>query len=243
MRYLINFSYDGSKFYGSQRQKNLKTVQKVIEDSLNKLMINKIDIQMSGRTDKGVHAKDQYAHFDLDKDLKLYNLKKYLNNSFDGEIYVRNVEKVSDSFHARYNVKKKQYSYYINMGEFNPISKDYVYQLNKKLNIILMKKASDFLIGEHDYKAFATGCDDKKNTIRNISSITFDENNAILKITFIGNGFLRKMIRNIVGILIEIGLDKENEYYIKNVLESKVRKGNLKSAPACGLYLEKVEYN
>lgn len=243
MRYLINFSYDGSKFYGSQRQKNLKTVQKVIEDALDRLMVNKTDIQMSGRTDKGVHAKDQYAHFDLDKDLKLYNLKKYLNNSFDGEIYVRNVEKVSDSFHARYDVKEKKYSYYINMGEFNPISKDYVYQLNKKLNISLMKKASSFLIGEHDYRAFATGCDDKKNTIRNIRSITFDEKEGILKITFIGNGFLRKMVRNIVGILIEIGLEKESEYYIKSVLELKQRKGNLKSSPACGLYLEKVEYN
>ena len=92
MRYLINFSYDGSKFHGFQRQEGLKTVQEKIEKALTDLDKNKVSIHASGRTDKGVHAKNQYAHFDLEKNVKLYNLKKYLNSSFDGEIYIKSVE-------------------------------------------------------------------------------------------------------------------------------------------------------
>ena len=242
MRYLINISYDGSKFYGFQRQDNLKTVQGSIEKALSKLDEKEVNIHASGRTDKGVHAKDQYAHFDLEKDVKLYNLQKYLNSSFDGEIYIKGIRIVDDSFHARYNVKSKTYSYYINMGEFSPVDKDYVYQLCKNLNIEKMKKASLFLIGKHDFRAYATDSNDKENTIREILYIDFELNNNILKVTFKGNGFLRKMIRNIIGALIEIGLDNKNENYLKEILESMARNGNLKCAPACGLYLEEVNY-
>ena len=243
MRYLINFSYDGSKFHGFQRQEGLKTVQGKIEKALTDLDKNKVSIHASGRTDKGVHAKNQYAHFDLEKNVKLYNLKKYLNSSFDGEIYIKSVENVSSDFHARYNVKSKTYSYYINMSEFNPMEKDYVYQLCKKLNISLMEKASKCLLGEHDFRSFATDSNDKDNTIREINSINFEDENNILKVTFNGNGFLRKMIRNIMGILIEIGLEKEKESYLENILNSKKRKGNLKCAHPEGLYLEEVKFD
>lgn len=242
MRYLINFSYDGSKFYGFQRQENLKTVQGSIERALSKLNENDVFIQASGRTDKGVHAKDQYAHFDLERDVKLYNLQKYLNSSFDGEIYIKKVEIVSDGFHARYNVKSKTYSYYINMGEFSPVDKDYIYQLCKKIDIAKMKNSSLSLIGEHDFRAFATDSSDKENTIREIYSIDFVLDDNILIVTFKGNGFLRKMIRNIMGALIEVGLGNKEEEYLKEILDSKTRNGNLKCAPSCGLYLEKVDY-
>src|SRR5574344_506606 len=139
MRYFIRFSYDGSCFNGFQRQDDLKTVQGVIEDALAFLSNSIINIQASGRTDKGVHAKDQCAHFDLDRDFESYKLKKYLNNSFNGEIYVFSVEKVNNDFHARYNVTSKTYSYYINMGLYNPMMRNYIYQYCKKLDINLMK--------------------------------------------------------------------------------------------------------
>ena len=242
MRYLINFSYDGSKFHGFQRQNKLKTVQGEIEKALANLAQSEVSIHASGRTDKGVHAKNQYAHFDLDKDIKPYNLKKYLNSNFNEEIYIKSVENVSNSFHARYNVKDKTYSYYINMDEFNPIEKDYVYQLCKKIDINEMKKASKCLIGEHDFRSFATDSNDKENTIREIYSITFENVNNQLKVTFVGNGFLRKMVRNIMGILIEIGLNKKKGSYLKDILDSKKRIGNLKCAPPEGLYLEKVSF-
>ena len=243
MRYLINFSYDGSKFYGFQRQNDLKTVQGIIENSLTKLNEKEVIIHASGRTDKGVHAINQYAHFDLNKKVKLYNLKKYLNSNFNGEIYIKSIKEASNSFHARYNVKNKTYSYYINMGEFNPIKKDYIYQLCKKLDVNKMKNASKRIIGKHDFRSFATDSNDKDNTIREIYDIKFEEKNNILKITFTGNGFLRKMVRNIVSILIDIGLDKKQKTYLSDVLNMKKRIGNLGAVPGEGLYLEEVSYN
>ncbi|MGN0992506.1 MAG: tRNA pseudouridine(38-40) synthase TruA, partial [Bacilli bacterium] len=128
MRYFITFSYDGSCFNGFQRQNGLKTVQGSLESALTTLNGSLVSICASGRTDKGVHALMQCAHFDLDRKIKAYNLKKYLNNSFDGEIYVKEVSLVSDSFHARYDALSKVYSYYINMGEFSPVNRNYQYQ-------------------------------------------------------------------------------------------------------------------
>lgn len=242
MRYFVSFSYDGSCFKGFQRQNKLKTVQGEMENVLSFLEGKHVDLVASGRTDKGVHAKGQCAHFDLDTKVTLYSLKKYLNNSFDGEIYVSSVTEVDDSFHSRYDVKDKIYSYYINMGEFNPIMRNYVYQYGKELDIDSMKEASLCLIGEHDFRSFCTDSKNKDNCVRNIYSIDFTVNNDILCITFKGNGFLRKMIRNIVAILIEIGSGKKDISYMKKVLLEKKRNGNLKCAFPGGLYLKKVNY-
>lgn len=243
MRYLMKFSYDGSGFNGYQKQNNLRTVQGLIEEALFSLIGKEINIQASGRTDKGVHALEQYAHFDIDKEYKLYNLKKYLNNYFEGEIYVRDIKIVDDDFHARYNVKEKKYCYYINMGEYNPILRNCVYQYGKKLDVDLMKEAIKCLIGEHDFRAFVTGEKEKDNCVRIIYNIEFEVVNDILKITFVGNGFLRKMIRNIVGALILIGNGDKPVNYIKEILLTKERMGNLKCVFAGGLYLEEVNYD
>lgn len=242
MRYFVSFSYDGSCFKGFQRQNKQKTVQGVMEDALSSLEGKHVDLVASGRTDKGVHAKGQCAHFDLDTSVTLYGLKKYLNNSFEGEIYVSSVTEVSNDFHARYDVKDKTYSYYINMGEFNPIERNYIYQYCKRLDIDLMKEASLCLIGEHDFRSFCTDSKDKENCVRTIYSIDFKVDRDILCITFIGNGFLRKMIRNIVAILIEIGSGRKDVSYMKNILLEKSRNGNLKCAFPGGLYLEGVNY-
>lgn len=242
MRYFITFSYDGFCFNGFQRQNGLKTVQGSLESALATLNGSFVSVSASGRTDKGVHAFMQCAHFDLDREVKAYNLKKYLNNSFDGEIYVKEVSLASDSFHARYDVKSKVYSYYINMGEFSPVNRNYQYQYCKNLNVSLMKKASMCLTGKHDFRAFCTDSKDKENCVRTIYSIDFDIIGDILKITFVGDGFLRKMIRNIVAVLIEVGSLKKDVSYVSDVLESNFRGDNLKCAPGCGLYLEKVNY-
>ena len=243
MRYLIRFSYDGSCFNGFQRQKDLKTVQGDIEKALTELNQNEVSIHASGRTDKGVHALDQVAHFDLDKEVSLYNLKKYLNKSLNGEIYIKEVTTCDEDFHARYNVVNKTYSYYINTGEYNPIKRNYEYQFCKDLDVRSMKEAVKCLIGKHDFRSFATDSDDKENTVREIYSISITEEKETIKISFEGNGFLRKMIRNIMGILIEIGLGNKDILYLKEVLEQNKRSGNMKCAPACGLYLEEVSYN
>lgn len=242
MRYFITFSYDGSCFSGFQRQSGLKTVQGVIEDALTSLNGSFVPLCASGRTDKGVHAFGQCAHFDLDREVKLYNLKKYLNNSFDGEIFVKDISLVNDEFHARYDVKSKTYSYFINMGEFNPCDRNYIYQYCDRLDVSLMKDASLCLIGKHDFRSFCTDEKDKDNCVRTIYSIDFEISGDILKITFEGNGFLRKMIRNIVAVLIEVGSLKKDVSYLKEILDNASRSGNLKCVSGCGLYLEKVFY-
>lgn len=240
----MDFSYDGSKFYGFERQKKLFTVQGVLEDILTSVNNNKkVKIHASGRTDKGVHAKHQMAHFDIDVIVKIYGLIKLINKKCQGLIYVNDIKEVDDSFHARYSVKSKTYSYYINTLSYDLFSCNYIYQYNQKLDIKLMKKASKCLLGEHNFKSFCNQAKEKENFIRKITNIDIKECNGIIKISITGNGFLRCMVRNIVQLLIEIGSLEKDTSYIKEVLNLCDRKKYIvKSAFSGGLYLEKVEY-
>lgn len=242
MKYLMTFSYDGSNFYGYQRQINKKTVQGSIEDILSKIDNNKITIHASGRTDAGVHAINQKAHFELTKKINLYNLKKHLNNVLNGEIYIKDIKQVDDKFHARYNVKLKEYRYYINIGEYDLFKRNYIYQYNKNLNIRNMKRSSKFLLGEHDFRAFCTDQNTKENCVRVINKIKLIKKKNIIEIIFIGNGFLKYMVRNIVGILIEIGNGKKDIKDLEKVLKGKNRNYISKTAPSNGLYLYDVYY-
>ncbi len=239
----MTFSYDGTNFNGYQKQPNKRTIQKEIEDVLKQINNGKdVSVYSSGRTDAGVHALNQKAHFDLDVNIKLYGLKKTLNKKLNGEIYIKDVSIVDNKFHARYFVKKKIYSYYINTSEFDPIRKNYCYQYCDKLNISKMKKASKYLVGEHDFRSFCKEEKDKENCVRRIYNISINNVNGIVKITLVGNGFLRKMVRNIVGELIEVGNGKKDIKYIKELIDSKGEIHNKKSVPACGLYLDDVMY-
>ena len=243
MRYLMNFSYDGSMFYGFEKQKNLYTVQGVLEDILTSVNNGKrVVIHASGRTDKGVHAKCQMAHFDMDVKVNLYGLKKLINKKCEN-IYVKDIIHVDDNFHARYLVKSKTYSYYINTLDYNVFLKNYVYQYNKELDIDLMKEASLGLLGSHNFKSFCNSSKERENFIRTITNIDISEEYGIIKISITGDGFLRCMVRNIVAVLIEIGSKKKDVSYMEYVLNLEDRKAYIvKSAFAGGLYLEDVEY-
>lgn len=240
MRYLITFSYDGTNYKGYQKQKSLKTVQGEIEAALKKISGGEeIIVHSSGRTDRGVHALNQKAHFDFDKKITLYKLKSAINTYVDSDIYIKDIEIVSNDFHARYMVKRKEYIYKINMGEYNPLERNYVFQYNKKLNIKKIKKQSRCLIGEHDFSAFANKEDKKDSYVRTIYRININNKDNILSIKFIGNGFLKYQVRNMIGVLIE---SSTKDIEVKNVLESKERKNFGKIAPAEGLYLSNVKY-
>lgn len=241
MRYLITFSYDGSSFKGYQRQKNLKTVQGSIEEVLSKLNNKKVNITSSGRTDIGVHALNQKAHFDLDINITPSSIKKVLNKNLDG-IYIKDIKIVDNDFHARYFVTNKTYSYYINTLEYNVLQRNYVYQLNKKLDINRMEEALKLLLGKHDFRGFCFQNKEKENTIREIYDYSISENCGIIKISITGNGFLRKMVRNIMGTLIEIAMYKKDIDEISKILDNKGKYHNKKCVPGCGLYLENVGY-
>ena len=244
MRYLITFSYDGKNYSGYQKQPNTTTIQETLETALTKINSNKkVFVSASGRTDAHVHALGQRAHFDLDVSIEPDNLKKALNSLLPDDIYVKNVEKVSNSFHARYDVKAKEYMYIINVGEYNPIEHNYVYQYNKKLDIDAMRKALSYFIGKHDFRAFTKTNSAKEDCVRCIYEATISiSDGSHIVINLLGTGFLRYMVRNIVGTLIEVGEGKREYDDILKILESKNRTKAGKTAPAEGLYLKNVFY-
>ena len=242
MRYLITFSYDGSKYGGYQKQLDINTIQSELEEALTKLNNKETSIVASGRTDRGVHAINQKAHFDLDINITPDKLKMALNSLIPNDIYVKDVKEVDSDFHARFNVKSKEYIYKINLGEYNPIEKDYIYQYGKSLDIKAMEEAIKYFIGMHNFKSLVAADDVRDNYDREIISANINVVDDIMTISFVGTGFLRYMVRNMVGLLIEIGEGKRKASDVLTILEKEDRKASGKTAPACGLYLKNVNY-
>lgn len=241
MRYLINFSYDGSNYNGYQKQKGLNTIQGKLEEAL-KYINNKKDtkISSSGRTDAFVHANNQYAHFDLNVKITEEKLKRALNSLLPDDIYVKSAKKVDNNFHARYMAEKKEYIYIINTGEYNPIERKYVYQFCKKLDEKKMKNALKYIKGTHDFSNLSSNEHKEKSTIRTIYSAKMKKQKDYIIISFVGNGFLKYMVRIMVGLLIQIGMGKKTE---KDLIEVIEKKSNFKKiAPPEGLYLNNVIY-
>lgn len=245
MRYLITFSYDGSKYKGYQKQPRVRTIQGEIEKVLKTISNEDIPIHASGRTDALVHALNQKAHFDLDVNIENENLLKAMNSLLPKDIYIKKIEEVSPDFHARFNVKAKEYIYIINTSEYNPLEKDYVYQHNKRLDIVEMQRALKYLEGTHNFKSFSKADEEKENFTRTIVQANLirevkDVNKII--ICFLGTGFLRYMVRNMVGVLIEIGEGKRKGEDIITILQGEDRKGAGITANPEGLYLKDVFY-
>lgn len=242
MRFLITFSYDGSNFNGFSKQDNLRTVQGEMENVLKFINNKETKIVASGRTDKGVHAIKQVCHADISVNITEYKLKCAMNSLLPSDIHVISTKVVDDNFHARYMVYEKVYEYKLNMGEYNPIERNYVYQFNKKLDLNKMIEASKYLIGIHDFKAFTPNKDIRNNYIREIRSININEKNDILTFTFRGNGFIKYQIRNMVGLLIQVGLNKKEIDDVKKILDSKNRSNGFRTSHPEGLYLKDVIY-
>lgn len=242
----MTFAYDGSKYSGYQKQPKKQTVQGELEKALKKINGGTaVCLVASGRTDAGVHAYNQRAHFDINTKITCEKLKQGLNSLIPPDIYVKKIYEVDDKFHARYNVKAKEYIYKINMGVYNPIEKDYVYQYNKKLDISEMERALKYLEGTHDFRSFVKVDEEKDNYVRTIVQTTLirDVKNVNqITISILGTGFMRYMVRNIVGMLIEIGEGKYKSEQIINILKAKDRTQAGICAPACGLYLRDVYY-
>ena len=242
MRYLITFSYDGSKYFGYQKQKGVNSVQEDLEKVLSLINNKPVSVCASGRTDAGVHANGQCAHFDIDISITPDKLKNALNGLLNGNIYVKSVVEVPDTFHARFYVKQKEYIYKINTGEYSPIYKDYIYQYCKPLDVDSMKTAIKSFEGEHNFKSFTKANVETNNFARTIYSTAVTKDNDIITIKFVGNGFMRYMVRNMVGFLIEIGEGKRNISDVNSVLLEEDRTKAGKTAPPEGLYLNKVTY-
>ena len=242
----MTFSYDGSDFSGYQKQDKERTVQGEIEAVLKKINGDKdVKVVASGRTDAGVHALNQKAHFDLEEEQDIQKLLHSMNSMLPADIHVKDIQDVSDNFHARFDATGKEYIYLINMGEYNPLERKYVYQHNRKLDVVEMQRAMKYLEGTHNFKAFTKVDEEKDDYVRTLSQTNLirdlkDVNE--IELVFVGTGFLRYMVRNIVGTLIEIGEGKRRSEEIIDILKSEDRTQAGKTANPEGLYLKNVFY-
>ena len=239
----IIFSYDGSNFLGYQIQNEARTVQYELVKAIEKINGEKTKVDASGRTDKGVHAIEQHACFKSNRNMQENEFKKALNGLLPDDIVIKDVLFEDDDFHPRFSVKNKTYMYKVNLGEYNPFERNYVYQLNKNINLDKMNEASKLFLGTHDFRSF---CSNEEaidySFVREISEIKIEKSKENLVVFVTGNGFMRYMVRNIVGTLLEIALEKKDESIITSRLDKTIKDVTPYCAPGCGLYLYKVNY-
>ena len=244
MNFKLTIEYDGTEYQGWQRQKNGRTIQEVIENAINIMTGEKVSLTGSGRTDAGVHALGQTANFHCNTELGPETFQKGLNSLVPDDIVIKKCCLIDDEFHARYDAKSKTYHYNILNQRLNSaISRRYVWHIRKMLNLEAMRSAIRHIAGTHDFKAFEGSGSPRSNTIRTIINATLielDQNNLSFQIE--GNGFLRYMVRNIVGTLVEVGLGKITSDDFKTILLSRDRNRAGATAPPHGLFLVNVKY-
>ncbi len=244
-RYQILIEYVGTKFVGWQIQKKGKSIQKVIQSILSKLLKQKIILYGSGRTDAGVHAIEQSAHFDTKKEI--LNINKFIKslNFFlnPKNISIININKRSLNFHARHSAKERIYIYLIqNRLSPSSLNKEREWHIRKKLDVKLIKKGSKKLIGTHDFSTFRASNCSAKSPVRTMNEIIVTKSKYRIKLKFKSKSFLKNQVRSIVGCLKYLGEKKWNLKKFEDVLVNKDRKKVAPPAPAYGLYLEKIIY-
>lgn len=242
--YKITVQYDGTRYKGWQVQKSTEdTIQGKLQHVLETLVKHPVEVIGSGRTDAGVHASGQIANFHIEDGYCEEEIMRWLNELLPGDIAVTEICEVEERFHSRYQAEKKMYRYRIHTSIVpNVFERKYVYEYLMPLDIERMRKAADFLIGTHDFKAFCGNKKMKKSTVRRIYQIEIEERNSEISIVYTGNGFLQNMIRIITGTLIEIGDGRREPEEMIQILESKDRSRAGYTVPPQGLILEQVTY-
>ena len=240
----ITIEYDGSRYHGWQRQKNDHSIQAEIEMALEKMTSAQVTLVGSGRTDAGVHAAGQVANFKCDTRLGPEAFFSGLNSLLPDDIIIKDCTVVGTDFHARYDARSKVYHYKIlNRSVPAAIGRQYVWFIRKALDQQAMRAAIVHIIGHHDFKAFEGTGSPRQDTTREVFSAELTEHkNEILIFEIEAEGFLRYMVRNIVGTLVEVGLGKITPADFKNILDSKDRSQAGATAPARGLTLIRVNY-
>ncbi len=236
--------YDGTCYHGWQRQKTEQTIQGEIEQALFTISGLKITLTGSGRTDSGVHALGQTANFKCDTHLGPDVFFKALNALLPDDIVIKSCEMVDENFHARFNAKSKTYRYWIyNHSIPKAVGRQYAWFIRHPLNYDAMNMAARLLSGTHDFKAFEASGSPRSGTERTVTKAEMIRStNHYVCFEIEANGFLRFMVRNIVGTLAEIGLGKRTADEIKDILRSCDRSKAGVTAPAHGLFLIRVEY-
>jgi len=236
--------YDGARYHGWQRQKNALTIQEVLEAALGKLTGEAVKVMGSGRTDAGVHARGQAANFHTLSHIPLKAFHEGLNSMLPYDIAVLEAEEAPPDFHARKSARAKTYEYRIlNRPSRSPLNHRYAWWISDPLDLEAMDQAAQALMGRHDFTAFQASGGGVKNPVREVFSSQWRRemgDGLIYSIT--ANGFLRGMVRSLVGTMAAIGREKFPSGHLQQVLESRERRRAGLTAPAQGLYLRQVEY-
>ncbi len=245
-RYKIKVSYDGTNYSGWQVQPKHRTVQGELERLLTEMANQRkhVRVESSGRTDAGVHARAQVAHFDLDKPVDPTYFQRGLNAQLDRDIRVVAFEKVSADFHARFSAVGKEYRYFIYNGLIVPPTKRfYRLQEGRPLDVDRMRCAADLLTGEHDFAPFSANPKRELNgTVRTIHSFYVRRHGADITLEVQGNGFLYKMVRSLAGFLIEVGMGRREPEFVRDIFAHGKRTAVVPTAQPQGLFLWKVFY-
>jgi tRNA pseudouridine38-40 synthase len=250
----LTLQYDGTNYAGWQIQANAATIQGHLEEIIFKITGERSRVTGAGRTDAGVHALEQVAAFRTKTGLSPAVFMRALNANLPPDIRIMNAAECTADFHPRYDAKSKTYSYLISgMGEYSVFTQRYSWHMRCNLDIAAMKETAHYLIGRHDFSSFrASGCS-SMHPVREITGIEISGMNTIeflgfrldipvIKISITATAFLRHMARNIAGTLVEAGRKKFPPSRIKEILDAKDRRLAGKTAPACGLFMEKIVY-
>ena len=243
-RYKVKIEYDGTPFVGWQFQKNGPSIQEVLQKAIFNFSKEKVIVTGAGRTDSGVHAFAQVAHFDLKKKIKIKNLLPAINQNIGNKpVTVLKINKANKKFHARHDAKKRTYLYLI-INRQSPLAlqKNKAWHIRKKLDVKVMKKGAKLLLGTHDFSTFRAASCGAKSPIKTMGKVLIKKNKDKIALQFTSRSFLQQQVRSMVGCIKYLGEEKWNLNDFKNSFKSKSRFKCAPPAPACGLYLTKIEY-
>ncbi len=240
----IIIAYDGSRYHGWQRLKNEQTIQGKIEAVLSEMVGHQVEIHGAGRTDAGVHARAQVAHFKIQTEYSPKEIAQYLNRYLPEDIAVTDCAYEEERFHARLNATGKRYVYRIwNSDVPDVFARKYLYRMEEPLDVEKMRQAAGELIGRHDFRAFCGNKKMKKSTVRTLYRAEVEQIGAEVRMTFEATGFLQNMVRILAGTLMEVGLGKRLPDDVRHILESGVRAEAGITMPPQGLILDEVFYD
>jgi tRNA pseudouridine38-40 synthase len=241
--YKMIICYDGTRYYGWERQPGRDTIQGKLEAVLSRMCDDAVEVQGAGRTDAGVHARNMVASVHMETMLLPEQIRDYMNRYLPEDIAVKEVREAAPLFHARYKAVGKTYCYTCYAGAVKPVfDRKYVTVLDYEPDIAAMEEAAGYLTGKNDYKSFCGNPKMKKSTVRIVDEIRITARHGYIYFTFHGTGFLQNMIRILVGTLLEVGKGTYPPEHVKEILEAQDRSVAGPTAPAGGLCLMKVDY-
>ena len=236
-------AYDGTRFAGWQSQAGGRAIQDVIERRLAQIFKTSIRIHGSGRTDSGVHALGQVFHFDADWRHEPEKLLAAFRVGLPAEIQVKSVRAVASGFHARFDATGKRYEYHLHLGDADPFTRPFCWQVFKPLDVAAMQAAAAVLRGRHDFRAFtALNGTEREHAVRDLRRLDVVRRGRRIRVVAEADGFLYKMVRSLVGVLVAAGEGKLTPAQIRALLHSRERTAAIQSAPAQGLFLAQVYY-